>query len=358
MHNEWYRFKGQVIFEDETVNLHYWHGRAREGWSPEDGVSINTPLFEGWNEVENISHFQPTLRFMVECQARDFVFTKKDLWRVVNTFQKKIYRPNGRNNKPSMSIYLDGTDGTRETYLAGSMGHYVAGSYDYAVAGFSLLGLLDREIYQNCRLIYDSRREDNQYTNLHAWTVLERIRVELSQQGHPWLKIETNKGEIHIELFPHLSPRAVTHVVQLANRGFYDGTLFHSISPGRWIEGGSPLSRDDDPYNDWKGNSGTMLPGEFSDYPYQRGTVGMAYHHDSERPGASSQFFVSLLREAKWDGQFPVIGTVHQGMDIVDSISQMPLSVEPELEKLNRPENPVIIQKVWIEYPRSSRSDG
>src|SRR5882762_1434520 len=91
--------------------------------------------------------------------------------------------------------------------------------------------------------------------------------------------IETaNFGTIVIELYPNLAPKMVGRFKQLIDEGFYNGTTFHRIDPALGIiQGGDPLSKDNDPANDGTGDSKyPNVPGEFSDIPYERGTVGAA----------------------------------------------------------------------------------
>ena len=89
--------------------------------------------------------------------------------------------------------------------------------------------------------------------------------------------IETeNFGEIVIELYPNVAPQMVERFKKLVHEGFYDGTTFHRINAdSALIQGGDPLSRDNDPANDGTGDSPyPNVPAEFSDLTCERGSVG------------------------------------------------------------------------------------
>ena len=83
-------------------------------------------------------------------------------------------------------------------------------------------------------------------------------------------------GRIRIELFPDKAPKSVQSLLDLAAKGFYDGTTFHRVIPGFMIQGGDPLSKDRDPRNDGVGGPGYKIPEEPNGLRHRRGTVSMA----------------------------------------------------------------------------------
>ena len=130
--------------------------------------------------------------------------------------------------------------------------------------------------------------------------------------------IETNFGNIVIQLFPDLAPGHVDNFVKLAKDGFYDGTTFHRVIPGFMIQGGDPNSKDDDRSNDGQGGPGYTIKAEFSDKPHKRGILSMARAQDPNSAG--SQFFIVVADSNFLDGQYTVFGEVIEGMDVADKI--------------------------------------
>ena len=130
--------------------------------------------------------------------------------------------------------------------------------------------------------------------------------------------IETNFGNIVIQLFPDVAPGHVENFVKLAQDGFYDGTTFHRVIPDFMIQGGDPNSKDEDRSNDGQGGPGFTINAEFSDVPHKRGILSMARAQDPNSAG--SQFFIVVADSNFLDGQYTVFGEVIEGMDVADKI--------------------------------------
>lgn len=131
--------------------------------------------------------------------------------------------------------------------------------------------------------------------------------------------LETSKGKIIIKFFHEKAPNTVENFIKLAKSGFYDGIKFHRVEPGFVVQGGDPLSKDDDLNNDGMGGPGYTIKAEFNDLPHLTGTVAMArqaYNPDS----AGSQFYICLAPQPQLDGQYTVFGQVIDGMDVVRKI--------------------------------------
>ena len=138
--------------------------------------------------------------------------------------------------------------------------------------------------------------------------------------------LNTTQGTIEIEFFPKAAPKHVANFMDLANAGFYDGTLFHRIVPGFVIQGGDPNTKGDDSDRSTWGQGGPnyTVPAEFSDIPHTRGIVSMARAQDPDSAG--SQFFIVLEeneRTRALDEQYTVFGRVISGMDVVDKIASL-----------------------------------
>ena len=148
-------------------------------------------------------------------------------------------------------------------------------------------------------------------------------------------------GTIKIELYSNIAPTMVEQFKQLAKEGVYDGTTFHRINPSV-IQGGDPLSKDDDPTNDGTGKSSKPnVPAEFSDLLYDTGIVGAARGPSND--SANSQFFITLKREPGFDRRYTIFGKVIEGMNNVRTIS----GVQPKDGE--RPVEPVRIKTIRIE---------
>jgi len=136
--------------------------------------------------------------------------------------------------------------------------------------------------------------------------------------------IETRFGSITIELFEDKAPGHVKNFLDLARKGFYDGTTFHRVIPGFMIQGGCPNTKK---YPDDKGKHGTGGPGynvnaEFNDIQHKRGIVSMARANDPNSAG--SQFYIVVENSFFLDRQYTVFGQVVKGMGVADKIVQQP----------------------------------
>ncbi|MCL2546663.1 MAG: peptidylprolyl isomerase [Oscillospiraceae bacterium] len=139
------------------------------------------------------------------------------------------------------------------------------------------------------------------------------------ERKNPQVTIEMkNGGRIVIELYYDVAPNTVLNFVNLVNRGFYDGTVFHRVSPRFMIQGGCPDGTG-------SGGPGYSIKGEFSangfenDLSHNRGVISMAraQHPDS----AGSQFFIMTADSPGLDTAYASFGRVIDGMDVIDRIA-------------------------------------
>jgi cyclophilin family peptidyl-prolyl cis-trans isomerase len=132
--------------------------------------------------------------------------------------------------------------------------------------------------------------------------------------------ITTEKGDIEVDLFDKGAPKTVQNFVDLANKGFYDGVIFHRVIPGFMIQGGDgqfgkKASLD-------QNRVGTGGPGyRFEDEPvtgsYSRGTLAMA----NAGPNTNgSQFFI-MHKDYALPKSYTIFGQVTKGLDVVDAIA-------------------------------------
>lgn len=135
--------------------------------------------------------------------------------------------------------------------------------------------------------------------------------------------LKTSKGDIVFSLDGKAAPLTVGNFVYLARRGFYNGTTFHRVIPDFMIQGGDPLSKDPSQRaRHGTGDPGYRFKDEFNERKIVRGEVAMA----NSGPGTNgSQFFI-VVGEGfpHLDGKHTNFGTVTNGMEVVDTIVNVP----------------------------------
>ncbi|MCA9365122.1 MAG: peptidylprolyl isomerase [Candidatus Moranbacteria bacterium] len=139
--------------------------------------------------------------------------------------------------------------------------------------------------------------------------------------ANPRVILETNMGDITIVLFEDVAPKTVENFLSLSEKGFYDGTKFHRVISKFMIQGGDPLSKDDDWSDDGTGGPEYQFSDEFNDRKLVRGSLAMA----NAGPNTNgSQFFIVTAPETPHlDGKHTNFGQVVLGMDVVDSIERI-----------------------------------
>jgi peptidylprolyl isomerase len=130
------------------------------------------------------------------------------------------------------------------------------------------------------------------------------------------LIIETAPGLIFIELDTDVAPKHAERLKQLAREGYYDDVPFHRV-----IDGFMAQTGDGQHGNGTGGSSYPDLKAEFSDVPFERGTVGMA-RKGGNNHSANSQFFIMFDEGSFLNGQYTVVGEVVAGMDVVDKLQR------------------------------------
>ncbi|MBE6062503.1 MAG: peptidylprolyl isomerase [Clostridium butyricum] len=149
-----------------------------------------------------------------------------------------------------------------------------------------------------------------------------------------------NGGVIKAELYPQIAPNTVNNFIDLVNRGFYDGLIFHRVIPGFMIQGGCPEGTG-------MGGPGYSIKGEFTsngfknDLKHTKGVLSMAraMHPDS----AGSQFFIMVANAPHLDGQYASFGKVIEGMEVADKI------VAQKTDMYDRPYEDQVIESVTVD---------
>jgi len=162
------------------------------------------------------------------------------------------------------------------------------------------------------------------------------------EHPNPTAVIETDLGKIKFELLEDQAPKTAENFRLLAQRGFYNGTIFHRVISGFMIQGG-------DPNGDGTGGAtatGKPLPNEINRSTplyqggYRRGLVAMANKGVPET--GSSQFFI-MHQTYPLPPNYTIFGRVIEGMEVVDRIASAPTSGS------NRPISPVKMNKVYVQ---------
>ena len=147
-------------------------------------------------------------------------------------------------------------------------------------------------------------------------------KEEIKKMAETRAIIETKFGTIELKFFPDVAPNHVNNFIELAKKGFYDGTIFHRVIPGFMIQGGDPNSKEPDKAKHGMGGPGHQVKAEFNEKPHKRGILSMA--RSANPDSAGSQFFICVKDSPFLDRQYTVFGEVVSGMDVVDKIVSQP----------------------------------
>lgn len=160
----------------------------------------------------------------------------------------------------------------------------------------------------------------------------------------PVVVLDTDFGQIEIELFPKDAPQTVLNFVSKTLARSFDGTTFHRLVPDFVIQGGDPLSKDSDPAND--GYGGEQMGAEPRKKSNLRGTISMASSSRAQPIDSQSdaQFFINLDDKCTRLDQMGFIpfGQVVKGMEVVDLIAKQPRDMR------DRPTKNITIKSISI----------
>lgn len=157
--------------------------------------------------------------------------------------------------------------------------------------------------------------------------------------------IQTNMGSIELELFADKTPKTVENFVGLANKGYYNGVIFHRVIDNFMIQGGDPTGTGRGGQSFWGGKFEDEFVPELKHD--SEGILSMA----NAGPNTNgSQFFITLVPTPWLDGRHTVFGKVIKGMDVVKAIGKVPRNQQ------DRPLKDVVMEKVTIEKRPKSTS--
>ena len=168
--------------------------------------------------------------------------------------------------------------------------------------------------------------------------------------SNPIVTITMEDGRVMTgELYPEKAPNTVNNFISLANKGFYDGLIFHRVIPGFMIQGGCPNGNG-------MGGPGYEINGEFAangfrqnDLVHTTGVLSMA--RTMAPNSAGSQFFIMHEDAPHLDGQYAAFGQITEGTDIAIDISRVQRNMMND-----KPKKDVVIASIrvdtqGVEYP-------
>lgn len=159
--------------------------------------------------------------------------------------------------------------------------------------------------------------------------------------ANPIVTFTMENGDVmKAELYSEIAPTSVNNFVNLVQKGFYDGLIFHRVIAGFMIQGG-------DPEGTGMGGPGYSIKGEFAsngfknDLKHTRGVLSMAR---SMRPdSAGSQFFIMHQNAPHLDGDYAAFGKLIEGEDVLDKIAGV------DTDYSDRPRKPQVMKTVTVE---------
>ncbi len=158
--------------------------------------------------------------------------------------------------------------------------------------------------------------------------------------------IKTSEGEMVVHFWTDAAPNTIENFTKLARSGFYDGTIFHRIIKGFMIQGGDPSSKDPAKENHYgEGGPGYQIKAEFDQHKHERGVISMARGPDPDSAG--SQFFICLAPVPRLDGKYTTFGKLIKGDDVLEKISNTPVT-KNIMGEMSKPTKRVVITKIEI----------
>jgi cyclophilin family peptidyl-prolyl cis-trans isomerase len=152
--------------------------------------------------------------------------------------------------------------------------------------------------------------------------------------ANPKVTLTTSEGTIQAEIFEDKVPRTAGNFLELARKGFYNGTTFHRVIPGFMIQGG-------DPSGDGTGGPGYTIPDEFHPSLQHAGPGILSMANAGPNTGGS-QFFITLAATPWLDRKHAIFGRVVSGQDVVEKIARLPR------DRNDKPKTPVTIRTVTV----------
>ncbi len=148
------------------------------------------------------------------------------------------------------------------------------------------------------------------------------------------IKFTTNKGVFVAQMFEEKAPQTTKNFIELTEKGFYDGIIFHRIIDGFMIQGGDPTGTG-------RGGPGYHIKDEFGE-GLAHDDAGILSMANAGPNTGGSQFFITLAPTPWLNGHHAIFGKVVKGMDVVREIGSVATNFQ------DRPLDPVVMEKVEV----------
>ena len=168
-----------------------------------------------------------------------------------------------------------------------------------------------------------------------------------AERSHPLVKLETNMGDITLELYPDKAPVTVANFLEYVKAGFFNGTIFHRVISGFMIQGGGLDAKLD------KKPTRAPIKNE-ADNGLKNDAYTVAMARTGDPNSATAQFFINTVNNAflnhtaktpqGWG--YAVFAKVVQGKEVVDKIKAVATATKGMYE--NVPVEPVTIVKATV----------
>lgn len=164
-------------------------------------------------------------------------------------------------------------------------------------------------------------------------------KADVKTMASKCVKLETEAGDIEMEMFPEAAPESVRNFLNLVATGLLDTTTFSRVVPGFVIQGGNIWTRIGGVSREMGARARRTVPDEPSKILHERGIVSMA--RSDEPNSATTNFFILVGNGSHLDGTFAAFGRVTKGIEVADVINKAPVAEE-------KPEKPVRIKKASV----------
>ena len=165
----------------------------------------------------------------------------------------------------------------------------------------------------------------------------ESTPQQTSNKKNSVAKFETSKGDFTVELAEDKAPITTKNFIDLVNKKFYDGLIFHRVIDGFMIQGG-------DPKGNGTGDPGYKIKDEFNP-ALKHDAPGILSMANAGPNTGGSQFFITLAPTPHLDNKHAVFGKVITGLDVVQAIGKVKTGAN------DKPVEDVVVKKITIEQP-------